>query len=101
MPYHLIVADNFHYMDEDEGYEGDSYAIRYIAVQAAKAIVNDYLASEYKPGMTAGELFKIYTIFGEDPFIISDTDADVPFSAMDYARRRCEDLCKGQNDKAP
>jgi hypothetical protein len=93
--YTVVVSDNSHYMDEEEQHEAGSFATREAALRAAKAIVDEYLVSAYKPGMTAADLFRSYTSFGEDPFIDSAEDAeDVDFSAWDYARQRCEDLCR-------
>ena len=55
----------------------------------AKTIVDGCLG--YKPGMTAEALFKSYSMFGEDPFVVPD----VGFSAWDYAKRRCAELAAG------
>ncbi len=46
--------------------------------------------------MSAGELFDLFTGFGADPIIIApDQQGHVLFSAWDYARPRCEELCAG------
>ena len=88
------VWDNFHYMDEDERYELGSFATLEAAIQAAKAVVDDYLthARAEKPGITESELYASYTMFGEDPFIVGEGLSGVPFSARDYARKRCAEL---------
>ena len=93
MTYRVLVDDNFHYMDESERYELGTFASLEAAVQAAQAIVDSFLASEYKPGMTAHQLYGQYTSFGDDPFILASDHSKVTFSAWDYARRRCEELC--------
>ena len=96
MTYRVLVDDNFHYMDEDERYEHGTYPTLEAATAAAQAIVDDFLLASRQPGMSAGELFDMYTAFGEDPFIITpDQQGRVLFSAWDYARRRCEELCAG------
>jgi hypothetical protein len=95
MSYRLRVDDNFHYMDASERRDGGCFATLEAAVEAAKAVVDSYLHEAYKPGMTARELFESYTSFGEDPFIVSEEVSGVPFSAWDYARQRCEELCPG------
>jgi hypothetical protein len=41
----------------------------------------------------ANEMYKQYTMFGEDPWISSD-DPDCKFSAWDYAKERCRELAK-------
>jgi hypothetical protein len=88
-----LVDDNYHFMDESERYELGSYATLEEAISAAKAVVDSFLASEYKPGMTADQLYKQYVTFGEDPFILAPEQSQFPFSAWEYARQRCEELC--------
>lgn len=95
MPYRLLADDNFHYMDETERHEQGTFETLEAAIEAAKSIVDDYLSSAYKRGMTADELFVSYTSFGEDPFIIAP-EGGVPFSAWDYAKQRCQALCGPQ-----
>jgi hypothetical protein len=56
-------------------------------------VVDDYLRSSIKPGIAAEELWAGYARFGEDPFIVS-ADEECVFSAWDYARQRCEALCR-------
>jgi hypothetical protein len=96
MPYRVLVDDNFHYMDEDERYELGAFLSLEAAIAAAQAVVDKYLAAAHRPGMTAREVFENYTTFGEDPFILAPDDSGVSFSAWEYAKRRCEDLC-GRN----
>ena len=52
------------------------------------------LEAARKPGMTAHELFESYTMFGEDPFIVAPDQQSAAFSAWEYAKRRCNDLCE-------
>ena len=95
MTYRVMVDDNFHYMDESERYQHGVFATLDAAVAAARKIVDEYLASAYKPGMSEDELIASYCQFGEDPFIVAPAGelADVPFSGRDYARRRCAEIC--------
>ena len=93
MSYRVLVDDNFHYMDEAERYELGAFASLDAAVAAAQAVVDAYLRSAHKPGMSARALFKSYTAFGEDPFIIAPDQQSVAFSAWEYAKRRCNALC--------
>jgi hypothetical protein len=95
MPYRVLVDDNFHYMDESERYELGPFATLAEALAASCRIVDEFLLSAYKPGMTAEQLYVGYTGFGEDPFIIPDASEEtaVEFSAWDYAKRRCEVMC--------
>jgi len=88
----LRVADNFHYMDQDETYTHSEYATWEEAVAVARRIVDESLAEHYQPGINASELFSLYTSFGDDPFIVSPPQGE-RFSAWDYARHQCELLC--------
>ena len=93
MSYRVLVDDNYHYMDETERYELGVYPTLTAAIQAAQAIVDEFLLSALKPGLTAGELYDQYTFFGEDPFVAPPEGQPGAFSAWDYARQRCEALC--------
>lgn len=90
--YTVYVDDNFHYMDESERYKLGDFESCEAAVAACKKIVDDFLDQGYTPGMRFAELYGGYTMFGEDPFIVSD-DARCRFSAWSYARQRSRELC--------
>ena len=95
MIYKVIVADNARYMDRDAHHAHGEFASLEAAIAACKRIVDDYLASAYEPGMTPEALYSSYTSFGEDPFIVSASPGT--FSAWDYARARCREICgRGQ-----
>jgi hypothetical protein len=93
----VIVADNFHYMDEDEKYEHARFETLDAAIGASKVIVDKYLLAHHQPGMTAEQLFSSYASFGEDPYIRDLEPAPQPrgvlFSAWTYAKERCAELC--------
>jgi hypothetical protein len=93
MNYRVLVDDNFHFMDKSERYELGLYATLETAIEAAREVVDSFLESEYRSGMTASQLYQLYVTFGEDPFIQAPEQIRAPFSAWDYARQRCEDLC--------
>lgn len=90
--YQVFVDDNYHHMDEEERYKHGEFATFEEALTACKTIVDECLQSMYKEGMTAGQLYAVYTGFGEDPFIVGES---VPFrfSAWDYAKERCSQIC--------
>jgi len=93
--YTVRVDDNYHYMDESERFTLGEYETWDEAVAAAKKLVDDFLSENYKPGMIAGDLYVCYTMFGEDPFIVGDRpESKEAFSGWDYAKARCEDLCR-------
>jgi hypothetical protein len=91
--YDVLVDENVHYMDETERYSAGEFYSCEQAIEKCKRIVDDFLLAEHKPLMTAKQLFDMYTGFGDDPFIVSQ-DAGCSFHAWDYARQRCEELCK-------
>ena len=93
--YAVFVDDNFHFMDESERYKLGEYDTCDEAVAVCKKIVDDFLNTGYKEGMSFKELYEGYTGFGEDPFIISD-DESCFFSAWDYAKKRSVELCGGE-----
>jgi len=90
MAFKVMVDDNFHYQDEDERYTYGEFDTLEAAVDACKKIVDEYLRSAYKPGMTAEELYASYQMFGEDPWV-SGADG-VPFCSWKYAEQRCADI---------
>ena len=97
MTYRVLVDDNFHYMDEAERYELGAFASLDAALAAAQAVVDAYLRTAHKPGMTARALYESYTAFGDDPFIVAPDQRSVSFSAWEYAKRRCDDICHPRN----
>ena len=90
--YKVLVDDNFHYMDESERYTLGDFTSYEEAEAACRRIVDEFLLGAYEPGMEAQALCALYTMFGDDPFI-STADRARTFSAWDYARTRCEEIC--------
>ncbi len=88
----VFVDDNFHYMDERERYLLGEFDSRVEAVAVCKKMVDDFLSSQFKPGMTTERLFQHYSSFGLDPFIVED-EPNSKFSAWDYARQVCRTMC--------
>jgi len=94
MPFELRIRENSHYRDESEAYDHGSFATYAEAEAACRKIVDEYLASARKSGMSADDLFRSYTMFGEDPAIDAAGPNGERFSAWDYARRRCRESCE-------
>jgi len=92
LKYRVFVDDNFHYMDESERYSRGDFDSLEAAVAACKRIVDEFLASNYLPGMALGDLLTQYALFGEDPFVDAG-DGIVHFSARDYASERAREIC--------
>ncbi len=101
--YRVLVDDNFHFMDEDARYEQGIYQSLEEAISACRRLVDLSLQEAYRPGMTADALYSCYTSFGDDPFIVviggAGEDA-AKFSAWDYARERCREICDKSGDNA-
>lgn len=62
------------------------------AEQACRALIDNYLLRSYSDSITARELFQQYALFGNDAFIVASR-SDVNFSARQYARTRCHQIC--------
>jgi hypothetical protein len=92
-PYTVMVYDNYHYMDLSEAYRLGEFDTCEAAVAVCKRIVDDYLLTAHEPGMAAEELLVSYTMFGEDPDVLS-ADKQCRFSAWGYAKQRCQELCR-------
>ena len=94
--YKIFTADNFHMYDEEEGTDlSGEYDTQVEAVEAAKSIVDKSLRwerSQSRDPFDSDELYDRYQDFGDSPVIRPDTDP--PFSAWDYAKLRCPEICK-------
>jgi hypothetical protein len=90
----VIIDDNFHYQDESERVTHGEFKTAAEAIAACRAVVDEFLAGAFKPGMSATVLWDTYRDFGDDPFIVpaDSKAAPVTFSAWQYARERCEVL---------
>ena len=89
----VYVDDNYHYMEADERYSLGEFDHEEDAVVAAKKIVDDFLDRGYEPGITAESLLDGYKSFGEDPWIPGSS-----FSAWEYAKLRCTEICGKKED---
>ncbi|HMO55724.1 MAG TPA: hypothetical protein PKA05_17995 [Roseiflexaceae bacterium] len=92
MAFRVLVDDNYHYMDDTECYELGSFATLDAAIAACRRIIDDFLHANYTPGMSAVQLYGVYTAFGEDPFIAEATP-EQRFSAWEYAKQRAAEIC--------
>jgi len=91
--YKIMVADNFHYMEEDERSEYGTFATAEEALDTCRRLVDESLLAEYQDGETADQLLDRYTSFGDDPFVVALAGAPkIEFSAATYARQRVQDL---------
>jgi hypothetical protein len=86
MKYTVFIDDNFHYMDESYRCKHGDFETGEEALEAAKRIVDESLASLHTEGMTASKLYDHYVTFGDDPFIIPE-DESCKFSACIMRRK--------------
>ena len=89
------VDDNFNHGDENERRRKGSYGTYEEALKVCREIVDQDLHSQFRAGMTAGDLGKIYRSFGSDPWISGNpAQGQPPFSAWAYATERAAEMCK-------
>lgn len=97
MPYKVFVDDNFNSLfSAEDRYEFGEFATYEEAVEKAKDIVDRSLRSQHKHGMTCDQLYEQYTAFGDDPWlkpVAPAPDIQPRFSAWQYAKSRCQELC--------
>lgn len=91
LPFAVMVNDNFHFMDQDEPWRLGTFATLNQALAVCTNMVESCLADCYKTGMDAKELYSLYMLFGDDPFILGPGDLS-EFSAWDYAKARAKDI---------
>jgi hypothetical protein len=90
-------------MDESEHYTLGEFKTLETVIAACRKLVDrdlDHLFNN--PRMTAEELYRSYTIFGEDPFVVvpPGEPADT-FSARRYAKERASEMCGAPPPPAP
>lgn len=98
--YTVKVADNFHYQDESETYTYGNFETYEDAVAACRDIVDRCLADHYEPGMTPDRLYRQYTMFGDEPFIVPANPQN-RFSAWEYAKERAAAICRRDAGSPP
>jgi|TARA_Y100000294_G_scaffold176094_1_gene197660 hypothetical protein len=89
--FEVFVGDNFHFMDESEIYRQGVYETYEEAVEVCKSIINDFFLN-CDEDKTAEDLYGGYVQYGESP-LIKPNPKNNSFSAPDYARQRCKEIC--------
>lgn len=91
--YTVYVDDNFHLPPDDERYKLGDFASLDEAIAACQRVVDTFLEDETSGKDPAAERYRQYTLFGPDPFIVSDDPAarQPLFSAWNYAEKRCQE----------
>ena len=93
--YIVYVDDNYHHGDESERYKLGEFSSCKEATEACKKIVDEYFNRITRGKNTFKEIWDGYTLYGEDPFIVSE-DQECKFSAWDYAKQRSREFCSDQ-----
>lgn len=83
----LLVQDFSDYGEPDAVREVGSFSTRDEALAAAQARVDACLEEFFTTGISAENLVRQWSLFGEDVFLSPDEGAP-PFSAMSYAKVR-------------
>lgn len=97
MTFVVFVDNNAHYRDESERHKQGEYDNYEEALIVAKNIIDEFLSKNRDQYSEASILFRIYSLYGEDPYIVPDPakvsgGTRESFSAMNYARQRCQQL---------
>jgi hypothetical protein len=91
--YMLFVHDSFNAGQDDAPRRVGPFSRASEALAEARRIVDSYLLGTFEPGTTADELFRRFTGYGDAPVIVPRDDDTRGFSAHDYARARCDEIC--------
>lgn len=93
-PFQIFIADNWDYHESSRVPVASCDTLAE-AIAECQSRVDADLRGLRKPGMEPQALFEAYTTYGEDPWILGGKLNDpVPFSAWDYARERCKEICR-------
>lgn len=91
--YEVFVDDNYHFMDESERHSAGTFDSIPAAIAKGRAIVGSELQYVHKAGIQAGELFSLHCMFGDASWVKGEGCSPKDFSARDYARKRCDEIC--------
>lgn len=87
----VYIEENSHFDDESGRIKIGEFENSDDALDLCRKIVDDFLILNSKDEITADELYQIYTMFGEDAFIVGEPSPY--FSARQYAKMRCGEIC--------
>lgn len=87
----VYVDDNSHHGDESERYKLGEFGSCEEAVAACKKKVDEYFSRLERGKQGFDELWRGYTMYGEDPWISGE---GCRFSAWDYAKEKCREYAR-------
>lgn len=89
--YTVMMANHGRY--QEEMHKHAEVEELFQAVALCQQIVDEFLTAELAKGaLGAEELFRRYTMFGDDPYIVGPEPCG--FSSWTYAKGRCFELCR-------
>ncbi len=91
MAFQITCIDNFSAPSDGASSAGRTFDCYEDAVAHCKRVIDSFLEDNYKPGMSAEELWHFFAMFGEDASVSTGTGE--AFSGWDYANHRCALLC--------
>jgi hypothetical protein len=81
-------------MRTDERWTAGDFDTFEAAVAKCRRIVQNSLNDLYKSGMTAEALYRLYTGFGDDPFVVVPRgEPRGTFSSWDFAKDQAAKMC--------
>lgn len=94
MAFQVMVASHGAY--QEDGYVHGEFPDLASAIAACKEIVDDFLLAQKAKaaGQSGEDLFRLYSAFGEDPYVVGVQPSE--FSAWNYAKARCRQLVDGE-----
>ena len=93
MKHTVYIDDNFHYMDDSSSYTLGVFNSWSDAVNAAKAVIDEFLLDKWQDCGNTKKLMEAYCMFGEEPSI-DKQNLFKRFSARKYAKKKCKELFK-------
>ena len=102
MSYHVLVDDTFCSTNQSHRYTKGEYETYGEALAVCRDIVDRFLRHECASGVPASAVYFRYMMFGKEPSIVKSSespDTSPSFSAWDYAKARCEELCSAPAER--
>ncbi len=90
----VYVEDRERYADADGRRLHGSYASAESARAEARQVVERSLQELAGPAHTAASLFQLWSLYGQDAFLVPDNPED-PFSGQEYAREQAARFAAG------
>lgn len=101
MSYTVFIDDLSHYQEEEYREIAGRFDTAEEAIAKCQKIVEESLKSLVRPSQNAEQLWDLYMIYGDDPFIVGNDGAEpVEFSARGYALSYCGKLTQRRSNRS-